>query len=229
MGRIILVLGEPGTGKSRAMKNLDPKKTIIIKPNSKELPWRGAAKDYVEGRNIFLKRTFKGVAEMITAANAEKSVITTIIVEDLTHYFSKRVMDDSKITGFGKWLDMAVDVFKNLIELEATLKPEVNLIVIAHTAVQSEADGTSYIGLQTPGKLLDNNIKIPSYFLYVLHTVVTMENEKANYQFLTNRDGYRLAKSPEDCLPMYMENDYQEVIDRIKAYQMGEDYVKQAA
>lgn len=228
MGRIILTIGEPGTGKSRAMKNLDPKKTVVIKPNSKELPWRGASKDYKEGVNVFLKKTFEGVASMVKAANAPGSPITTIIVEDLTHYFSKRVMGDAKVTGFGKWLDMAVDVFNNLIDIESTLKPDLNLIIIAHAAVQAEADGTSYIGLQTPGKLLDNNIKIPSYFLYVLHTVVTMEGEKASYKFLTNRDGYRLAKSPEECLPLYMDNDYQEVIDRIKAYQMGEDYVPKA-
>ena len=138
-------------------------------------------------------------------------------------------MDDSKTSGFGKWMDLAVDVFKNLVELESMLKPDLNMIVIAHAAVQAEADGTSYIGLQTPGKLLDNNIKLPSYFLYVLHTVVTMEGEKANYSFLTNRDGYRLAKSPEDCLPLLMENDYQEVIDRIVAYQNGVDYTPKAA
>lgn len=229
MGRIILVLGEPGTGKSRAMKNLDPKTTVIIKPNTKELPWRGAATQYIEGKNMFLKRTFPGVAEIVKAANQPASPIKTIILEDLTHYFSKKVMDDAKTAGFGKWMDLAVEIFKNIVELETTLKPDVNWIIVAHAAVQSEADGTSYIGLQTPGKLLDNNIKIPSYFLYVLHTVVTMEGEKAKYQFLTNRDGYRLAKSPEDCLPLYMDNDYQEVIDRINAYQKGVDYVKAAA
>lgn len=224
MGRIILVVGEPGTGKSRAAKNLDPKTTIIIKPNSKELPWRGAAKDYVEGKNVFLKKTFAGAAEIIRAANVDKSPIKTVILEDLTHYFSKRVMDEAKTAGFGKWLDLAVEVFKNLIELEAILKPDLNLIIVAHSAIQAEADGTAFIGLQTPGKLLDNNIKIPSYFLYVLHTFVTMEGDKAKYQFLTNRDGMRLAKSPEECLPLYMDNDYKEVIDRINAYQNGEDY-----
>lgn len=69
-------------------------------------------------------------------------------------------------------------------------------------------------------KLLDNSIKIPSYFTYVLHTDPVMEaNGKMQYRFLTNTDGVRIAKSPEGCLDLYEDNDYAKIISKIEEYQ----------
>jgi hypothetical protein len=48
-----------------------------------------------------------------------------------------------------------------------------------------------------------------------------MEDNKPSYKFLTNWDGARLAKSPEECLDLYVDNDYQLVLDAIKKYQEG--------
>ena len=48
MGNMILVIGDPGTGKSTAIEGLDPKSTVIIKPNNKQLPFRGSSKLYNE-------------------------------------------------------------------------------------------------------------------------------------------------------------------------------------
>ena len=75
--------------------------------------------------------------------------------------------------------------------------------------------------MQTPGSLLDRQIKIPSYFTYVLHTDVTEENGVMKYRFLTNNDGVRIAKSPEGCLEKFEPNDYKAIIDKIELYQKG--------
>jgi hypothetical protein len=223
MGVSILSIGEPGTGKSRAIKNLDPKTTFLIKPNNKQLPFRGAATLYGESKgNAKTCTTFKEVGTMIDLVNTQAKHIKTIVIEDLTHYFSARVMKDANIKGFDKWMDLAKDVFDQLVAKEAILREDLNLIIIAHTTIGVDVEGNPQITLHTPGKLLENNIKIPSYFTYVLHTVVTMEDDKPTYQFLTNRDGNRLAKSPEECLPLMIDNDYKMVLDLIETYQRGE-------
>ena len=36
---VILYIGDSGSGKSTALRNLDPKETVIITPNSKSLPF----------------------------------------------------------------------------------------------------------------------------------------------------------------------------------------------
>jgi hypothetical protein len=73
----ILVLGEPGTGKSRAIKNLDPKTTFIIKPNNKQLPFQGAGKIY-DKSNTYVTNIILSAGALIRKINTEqkqKSII----------------------------------------------------------------------------------------------------------------------------------------------------------
>ncbi len=102
------------------------------------------------------------------------------------------------------------------------MRDDLNVIVIGHTERNTDVNGNSVITLQTVGKLLDNQIKIPSYFTYVLHTDVKEVNGKMEYSLLTNSDGLRLAKSPEGCLDKFEPNDYKLILDKIAKYQLGE-------
>jgi hypothetical protein len=223
MGRALLVIGEPGTGKSRAGKNLDAKSTVWIQPNQKDLPFKGANKLYSkELKNRFTVKTFGEAFQFMNLVNTKAPHVKTIILDDLTHLFNQRVMADAGKTGFQKWMDLALATFDAIVKFEIDSRDDLTLIVVGHTATTSTQDGDSIIGLQTPGKLLDNNVKLDSYFSYVLHTIVQMEDNKPSYKFLTNWDGNRLAKSPEECLPLYIDNDYQLVLDAIKKYQDGE-------
>lgn len=221
---MILIVGEPGSGKSTAIESLDPDSTVIVKPNNKPLPFRGGSVKYtVEKNNVVLAKEFKDLEAVLTGINNSKSgKIKTIIVEDLTHYFSHRVMKDAKTTGFQKWSDLAVDCFNSLIKFESSLREDLSVIVIGHTSRSTDALGNTVISLQTPGQLLENNIKIPSYFTYMLHTDVVEANGKMEYRFLTNFDGVKVAKTPKDCFPKYIANDYKLVLDTIDKYEKGE-------
>lgn len=233
----IVVLGEPGTGKSRAIKNLDPKKTVIIKPNNKPLPFPGWKTMYGP-TNMFMLKTLSGVRSTIMGLDKEgkktgKGIndakhITTVIIEDFTHYMTKDVMDNAAVSGYGKWTELAVKIFRNVVELEAEVRPDLDIVLICHVASVSDAAGTTEIGLQTAGKLLDNAIKIPSYFTYIFHAVVDYSGDEPKYQFQTNRDSVRLAKTPEQCFPLFIDNDYRYILDRIHKYDMGEiDFEKE--
>lgn len=222
MGRIILAIGEPGTGKSRAMLNLDENTTLLVKPNRKELPFKGGAVKYSKEKgNVVQCSTFPELKTILISAN-NGTKFKTIVVEDFTHFVTNRVMTDAKITGYGKWTDLAIDVFQGLIKIEESLRDDLNVIVVGHTERGTDVHGNSIITLQTAGKLMDTQIKIPSYFTYVLHTDVKEVNGKMDYSFLTNSDGVRLAKSPEGCLDKFEPNDYKLILDKIAKYQLGE-------
>ena len=233
MARAILIIGEPGTGKTRSIKGLNPAETIIIKPNSKDLPFRGAAKNYIPGKNSFTvprlkalikdkKITQHGVNTMLEAINNMPHV-KNVVIEDLTHFFTKRVVDEINTKGYDKWTQLAADTKTGIIDKETTLRPDLNLIVIGHVSAVTDASGATSIGIQTPGKLMDNTIKIPSYFTYVFHTFVDQdEQSNTRYRFLTNKDGTREAKTPEEMFPKYIDNNLQTVIDGIVQYQNEE-------
>lgn len=82
MGRIILAIGEPGTGKSRAILNLDADKTLLVKPNNKELPFKGGAVKYSKEKgNVVTCTTFPDLKVILTKAN-EGTKFNTIVIED---------------------------------------------------------------------------------------------------------------------------------------------------
>ena len=50
--KLIGIVGETGTGKSTAIKHLDPKETYIVNVAKKELPFKGSQKLYnIENKN----------------------------------------------------------------------------------------------------------------------------------------------------------------------------------
>lgn len=229
MARFILIEGNPGSGKSRSLVNLDPKTTVILSPNTKDLPFRGARKMYnKENKNFFFVQNLPHLREFIQKINSGTK-IKTVVVEDFGHLLGQRVIDDAGISGYNKWTTLAVDAFKAVIGMEKQLRDDLYVILIAHTTTAINSDGESETFMLTPGKLLDNIIKIPSYFTYVFHSIVLEDNGKVSYKFLTNRDGSgKEAKSPEGCLDLLEDNDLKRLIDKIEAYQNGEEYVEKA-
>lgn len=245
----ILVIGEPGTGKSRAIKGLDPKTTVIIKPNNKPLPFPGWMNSYKLNSNMFMFKTFPAIADLILGPHPKKAdgspdrtkardvskginaatQIKTVVIEDITHYFSKNVMDNAANKGYDKWTELAVLAFNNIVSLESEVRQDLDLIIIAHVEGTIDAAGNAEIGIQTPGKLMDKIIKIPSYFTYILHAKVDYSEDVPRYVFQTNRDNVRLAKSPELCFKFEIDNDYGYVLKRIHDYEQGKiDFAKEA-
>lgn len=220
MGKLILVEGQPGTGKSRSIVGLDPAKTLIIKPNNKDLTFPGGRSKYKVGDNVVVTSNLKDVQPIIKKAN-EGTRFTTIVLEDFSHFITKRLMTEASEKGYEKWTRLAVDVFESFLDIEDRLRPDLYVIVIAHTQTQKrDADDTPMFVLQTPGKLLDSQIKIPSYFTYVLHSDVEETENGIKYYFLTNWDGSgREAKSPEGCLDINEPNDLGHIISKIEKYQ----------
>ena len=179
MSKSLLVIGEPGTGKSRAMLNLDPESTAVISPNNKELPFRGSASRFnKEKQNYFKVTSFEGVKRVIEGINAKMPNVKCIVIEDITHYFSERVMRDAKIKSYDKWTDLAVDTFNALIKVESDLRDDLWLIVIGHTTTSTDVQGNQIITLQTPGEWLARTYLIAGISLEycVLHKLSNKSN-----------------------------------------------------
>jgi hypothetical protein len=219
----ILVEGMSGTGKSRAILNLDPATTVIIKPNKKDLPFPGSSKKFSETiGNVFVTKKFNDDKLLLKKIN-DGTKIKTVVIEDLSHFFSQKVMEDASKVGFQKWTDLAVETYNSIFSLQEDSRDDLYVILIGHVSINQNAEGDRILSLATPGKLLDNLIQIPSLVTYILHTNVTEKDGKIEYRFLTNKDGSgREAKSPEGCLELYEENDYAKIIAKIDKYRKGE-------
>ena len=81
MGKVIIVAGDTGTGKSTSIKTLDPKETFIINVLNKPLPFKGSSKIYSEeNKNMKAEASWGKVKEGIEAL-AKKPEIKNIIIQ----------------------------------------------------------------------------------------------------------------------------------------------------
>ena len=73
MAFCILVMGESGSGKTTAMRNLPPEKTLYIDADGKGLQWRGWRQQYTrENMNYFAisdKQKIRDLLEMFEKAS----------------------------------------------------------------------------------------------------------------------------------------------------------------
>lgn len=224
MAEPILIMGESGTGKSTALRNLDPKKTIIIQPNAKSLPFPGGAVNYVKGKNLFYSNKLETLRATLKAISGTKPEVNVVVLEDFTHFFSARIFSQkfrSQTSGnaaFQRWNDFGGDVFDAIFKDATTLREDMYIVIIHHTEIKE--DGT--VGFKSAGKLLDNTIKFPSYFNYIFHSVTLDKEAGMQYKFQTNVGASRRAKSPYGAFPeLYINNDLQPILKHITDFKQG--------
>lgn len=226
MSRTILIIGDSGKGKSTSLRNLDPKSTMIIKPNSKPLPFPGAKSKFnAESKNVARITTFKTLTNVLHRINSEKELqhIKTIIIEDISHYFNYKVMQDSKKTGYGKWDELGVETYNAFLagEQDELFRDDLTIVLVGHVQESTDSTGVRMLSLYTPGKLLDQKVKISSYVTYQFYADVEIKDGKPFYYFLTNNDGSgREAKTPMELFDsLKIPNDLQMILDRITEYE----------
>lgn len=217
----ILTIGEQGTGKSTAWETMSPATTVILTPNSKPFPWPGSSKDYVVGKNRIQTKELTQVPALLEKINKDMPQITAILIEDFTHFFNARTTSKAFAArklgndAFAKWGELAADVAA-CIDIGDTFRNDLAIVYNAHT----EMNDDGLIAMLTPGKLLDRDIKPPSYFTYVLHSLAVKGEKGIEYKFLTNKNGTHDAKSPRGCFKeLLIPNDMKLVLETIRQYQ----------
>ena len=222
----ILLIGDEGTGKTSSFETLPPDKTVIIQPNTKDLPWGGYQKKWILQDNLLRVSTLSQTLEVLNLLPGKYPNLEYVVVEDTTHLQNERTTSqvfiamNSGNAAFSKWNQFGADFSKMISEPLKKMPAHVVVIFVGHTEMKDDG----MVTLQTAGKLLDNSFKVPSYFTYMLHSRVIKKSdgEGVDYYFQTNADGMHKAKTPRGCFAaLYIPNDMKAVVDRIKAFKAG--------
>lgn len=202
MAQKVLIMGESGTGKTTSIRNCDPKKTAIINPVAKPLPFRG---------NFISLDGTTDADKIITGMHeAVKAGIKIIVVDDFQYILSVPYMNRIKEAGWDKWNDFGDNYFRIINEC-SKLPEDVNVYFLTHT--ETLEDGTTTIKLI--GKLLREKITIEGLFTTVLRTSV----QDGKYYFLTQNSGKDTVKSPLGMFDSYaIDNDLNYVDEKIRNY-----------
>lgn len=204
-----IILGESGTGKSAAMRNLDPEKTLLIQSVRKTLPFRGRAWSALSKENptgcVFVSDSSETIIKAM--ARTKRKVI---VIDDFQYVLANEFMRRSDEKGFEKFTEIGRHAW-DILTAATKLPDDVRVYILSH--IQTDETGRSRI--KTIGKLLDEKITIEGMVTIVLRTVVDGDN----YQFATRNSGNDTTKSPmgmfdSDRIP----NDISAVDDAITNY-----------
>lgn len=198
MGIPVLILGESGSGKSTALRNFEPDEIGIFNVASKPLPFRKP-----------LKKVDGATYTTITRGLSKPS-LKTYAIDDSQYLLAFAEFDRAKETGYGKFVDFALD-FRNLIKLVVEQTPPDCIVYFLHH-VETTAFGK--IKAKTVGKMLDDKLTVEGLFSIVL----LCKTDGNRHYFETQSDGATTAKSPMDMFDREIDNDLKMVDTTIREY-----------
>jgi len=212
MAKVICIAGESGSGKTTAMRNLDPATTFYIDCDRKGLSWKGW-KDQYSQKNVNYVQTSNAIAIGSILAKVDKNLKYKVVVIDTINAI---MIDDefarAKEKGYDKWMDLATAVW-GLVSEAHNLREDLTIIFTAHTQTERDDSGYSFTRIKTSGRKLDK-IVLESKFT----TVLICKANNGNFIFETQARN-STAKSPMGAFADFeIENDIVKVLEALKEY-----------
>jgi hypothetical protein len=218
--KLIGIVGATGTGKSTAIKHLDPKETYIINVAKKELPFKGSEKLYnSENKNYKEIDDANEISRLLRNISDKAPHIKNIIIEDSNYIMGFNIVSKATETGFTKFSLMAKDMV-DLFREARKLRDDITVFYLTHP--ETIEDGGDIIGykIKTAGKMIDNQVLLEGLLTVCLYTLVEENKDgSASYNLVTNRYKKLPAKSPAGMFEdVKIPNNLQLVVDKINEY-----------
>jgi len=226
VSRAVFVIGESGSGKSSAIRTLNPSDTFVINALNKDLPFKGSAKNYTlwhkeknPDGNLVITANSEVVLKWLQHIDAKMPHIKNIIIDDNTFLTSLELLRRSRETTWEKYTDIANN-FVALANVSKSLRDDIVVYILHHT----KEDGDGLLEEKTNramsyGKLIDEKLcSQEAQFTIVLLAKKENTDNGLEYVFYT-RDAHSTAKAPHgmfenDKIP----NDFEYVRKAIECF-----------
>ena len=199
MGKVCLIYGESGSGKSASLRNFEPDELGIFNISQKPLPFR---------KKLPMANTadYEYIKSKLRENNRNCYVLDDIGLA-MTFYLFNRCLE----SGYGKFTQAAKD-FYDLVQC-AIRETSDDTITYFLMHVERSDDGTR-LKAKTAGKMIDSQLTLESLFSIVLYA----QTDGKRHWFTTQSDGVTTAKSPMDMFPDEIDNDLKAVDASIREY-----------
>ena len=214
MSRLICVMGESGSGKTTAMRTLDPKTTYYIDCDGKGLAWKGWRSQYnEENKNFAFTRDIQKIEGLIVNISQKKASTKTIVVDTLNTCMVDKEVKGMKENGFGKWIDLTQFVW-NCIETAGRQRDDLTIIIVMHSETVRDDFGYSFTRVKTNGRKLEKLVP-ESLFSTVL---LAKKTDDDRYVFETQAKN-STAKSPMGAFDTFeIDNDMEAVLKALEDF-----------
>lgn len=225
MAKVIGVMGESGSGKTTAMRNLPPEQTFYLDCDRKGLNWKGWRNNYkpLEDKENTDKGFYLSSDIFATVSSALKHIneddrykrVKYVVIDTLN---AMMVCEEMKILAMqsgdkrSAWSDLAQNGWA-LINLALDLRDDLTVIILCHSETISDDNGIIQTRIKTNGRKLEKLVLESK-----MTTVVWSVRQDGKYKFILSADGSTCkvplgAFETDDC-----ENDIMIVIKALEDY-----------
>lgn len=202
MGKCVIVYGRSGVGKSRSLKEFKEDEIYLVNVLGKPLPFKGGFRMVSETADV--QTIMKGLSKM---------PCKIAVIDDAGYLMTKMFMDGHGGGDQFKLYNNIADVIWSLINFiqSPAVSPDAIVYLVFHE--ETNDDGTNKI--RTIGKLLDQKVCLEGMATVVLRAVVKGDK----HVFVTQNDGYSIAKSPEGMFSeVEIDNDLKAVDTAMRSF-----------
>lgn len=214
MSRLICVMGESGSGKTTAMRTLDPNITYYIDCDGKGLAWKGWRQQYnLEKKNYYRTRDIPKISGLIVNIGQKKPETKIVVVDTLNTCMVDKEVKGMKETGYGKWIDLTQYVW-DTIETAGQQRDDLTVIFVMHSETVRDDFGYAFTRVKTNGRKLEKLVP-ESLFGTVL---LAKKTDDGRYVFETQANN-STAKSPMGAFDSFeIDNDMGVVVKALEDF-----------
>ena len=225
MAASVLVIAESGSGKSTAIRTLDPSETVIINIANKPLPFKGWRKKYKlldkanPDGNLLNVSSGPGVFKAMQHVSEKMPHVKHLVIDDWQYMSSFEYFDKANEKGYDKFTQIAANLAQ-VAKLPKDLRDDLNIFFLTHSEDSTDINGNRKIKAKTIGKMIDNTLTLEGLFSIVLFGKVNKNDDGVlQYGFETQNSGENTCKSPMGMFEdLFIPNDLQFVKDCIDKY-----------
>lgn len=206
MGRVVLIYGKSGSGKSRSLKNFGADEIFLINIEGKDLPFRKRFRYEITTDNYDTIQ--RGLLKM---------PVKTAVIDDagylLTNAFMRGHSGGHRGNQVYELYNDIADRFWGLFDfIKRQLSNDIIVYIIMHEDPSSDG---SFYKLKTIGRLLDEKVCLEGMVTVCLRCM----SKEGRHFFATRTEGDDITKSPEDMFAdAEIDNDLKAVDTAIREY-----------
>lgn len=211
-------MGESGSGKTTAMRNLPPKETFYIDCDKKGLNWKGWRKQYsVENKNYFATDSFSTCKTLMEKVDKSENFrhIKYLVIDTINGMMVAEEMRILAMQGGDKrsaWTDLASNGW-DIINKALALRDNLTVIILCHSETISDDNGIVKTRIKTNGRKLEKLVLESK-----MTTVVWAVRQDGKYKFILSADG-STCKVPMNAFDVdEIDNDIMIVIKALEEY-----------
>lgn len=218
MAKVIGLMGESGSGKTTAMRNLPPAETFYIDCDKKGLNWKGWRKQFNEdSKNYWSSDSFSIVDQLLRKIDTEEQFkqIKYVVIDTLN---GMMVAEEMKILSMqsgdkrSAWSDLAQNGW-SIINQCLDMRDDLTVIILCHSETISDDNGIIRTRIKTNGRKLEKLVLESK-----MTTVIWAVRQDGNYKFILSADGSTCKVPMNSFNTDEIDNDIMIVIKALEDY-----------